>query len=127
MVDDEGDDDGEEMYDDYDDEDDEGTIHPYGPGVDAKQLLTTLTEKEQNQNVKISFSNNAQSPTLARQHPVNLDRKGGPLAPLPGPPRDVTAQIVKPRFVTLNWLEPHKNADEITSYSVYYKLSTSER
>lgn len=111
--------------DDNEDDDDEGTIHPYGPGVDAKQLLTALTS-ERGKDIG-SFSINAPSYNLTRTHSDTIDRKGGPLAPLPGPPRDVTAQIVKPRFVTLNWLEPYKNADEITSYSVYYKLSTSER
>ncbi|XP_039436858.1 neogenin isoform X2 [Culex pipiens pallens] len=48
-------------------------------------------------------------------------------APLPGPPRDLHAQIVKPRFVTLSWLEPAKNPDEVISYSVYYKMHTSDR
>ncbi|CAD7076874.1 unnamed protein product [Hermetia illucens] len=47
--------------------------------------------------------------------------------PLPGAPRDLEAQIVKPRFVALSWMEPIKNPDEVVSYSVYYKMHTSDR
>ncbi|XP_058986961.1 neogenin isoform X4 [Musca domestica] len=46
---------------------------------------------------------------------------------LPGPPRDLVAQIVKPRFVTLSWIEPIKNPVEVVSYTVYYKMNNSER
>ncbi|KAI8124499.1 Neogenin [Lucilia cuprina] len=46
---------------------------------------------------------------------------------LPGPPRDLVAQIVKPRFVTLSWMEPIKNPVEVVSYTVYYKMNNSER
>ncbi|XP_073845083.1 neogenin protein frazzled isoform X5 [Musca autumnalis] len=46
---------------------------------------------------------------------------------LPGPPRDLVAQIVKPRFVTLSWIEPIKNPAEVVSYTVYYKMNNSER
>ncbi|XP_055921394.1 neogenin isoform X4 [Eupeodes corollae] len=46
---------------------------------------------------------------------------------LPGPPRDLVAQIVKPRFVAISWMEPVKNPDEVISYTVYYKMNNSER
>lgn len=113
----------ENSYENEDDEEDEGTIHKLGPGVDPKKLLHALTEGG-NKNQVMSF--NAPFPTtIARHH--NIDNKGGPMAPLPGAPRDVRAQIVKPRFVTLSWDEPYKNPDEIVAYFVFYKLSTSER
>ncbi|KAL9919893.1 neogenin protein frazzled isoform 5-T13 [Glossina fuscipes fuscipes] len=46
---------------------------------------------------------------------------------LPGPPRNLAAQIIKPRFVTISWSAPMKNSDEVVSYTVYYKMSSSER
>lgn len=113
----------DDSYENEDDEEDEGTIHKLGPGVDPKKLLHALTEGG-NKNQVMSF--NAPFPTtIARHH--KIDNKGGPMAPLPGAPREVRAQIVKPRFVTLSWDEPYKNPDEIVAYFVYYKLSTSER
>ncbi|XP_055537203.1 neogenin isoform X3 [Wyeomyia smithii] len=63
----------------------------------------------------------------ARLEIVEPDGSGKLAAPLPGPPRDLQAQIVKPRFITLSWLEPVKNPDEVISYSVYYKMHTSDR
>ncbi|XP_058463855.1 neogenin isoform X2 [Malaya genurostris] len=63
----------------------------------------------------------------ARLEIVEPDGSGKFAAPLPGPPRDLQAQIVKPRFITLSWLEPVKNPDEVITYSVYYKMHTSER
>lgn len=124
----------ENSYENDDDDDDEGTIHKLGPGIDPKKLLHALTEGGGGyegmggKNQVMSF--NAPFPTtIARHHSSlqNIDNKGGPLAPLPGAPIEVRAQIVKPRFVTLSWEEPHKNADEVVAYFVYYKLSTSER
>ncbi|XP_033246784.1 neogenin isoform X6 [Drosophila miranda] len=51
----------------------------------------------------------------------------GLLARLPSQPRDLAAQIVKPRFVTLSWAEPLQNAGEVVYYTVYYKMNNSER
>lgn len=59
--------------------------------------------------------------------PTNLDGNAATKALLPGPPRDLVAQIVNPRFVTLSWLEPTINPDEVVNYSVYYKMNTSDR
>lgn len=111
----------DESYDDDDDDDDVGSIHPYGPDIDPTQLLHSLTEQDETK--ILAFNSN--SIPLSRK--PNSETKGGPLAPLPGAPREIDAQIIKPRSVTLSWKEPYKNADEITSYSVFYKLSTSER
>ncbi|XP_036223423.2 neogenin isoform X6 [Bactrocera oleae] len=52
---------------------------------------------------------------------------GALMSRLPGPPHDLVAQIVKPRFVTLSWMEPKKNPVEVVSYTVFYKMSNSER
>uniref|UniRef100_A0A336LNC3 CSON008464 protein n=1 Tax=Culicoides sonorensis TaxID=179676 RepID=A0A336LNC3_CULSO len=125
------DDDYDETYETDDDDDDVGTVHKLGPGIDPKKLLHALTEGGGNLNNNQVMNFNAPFPTtIARHHSSNVnnvDNQGGSLAPLPGAPREVKAQIVKPRFVTLSWEEPHKNPDEVVSYFVYYKLSTSER
>ncbi|XP_055381759.1 neogenin [Condylostylus longicornis] len=66
-------------------------------------------------------------PNITKKYHSNLDANQLASVPLPGPPRDLLAQIVKPRFVALSWMEPLKNPDEVISYSVYYKMHTSER
>ncbi|XP_070068735.1 neogenin isoform X3 [Drosophila takahashii] len=48
-------------------------------------------------------------------------------ARLPSQPRDLVAQIVKSRFVTLSWVEPLQNAGDVVYYTVYYKMNNSER
>ncbi|XP_049295893.1 neogenin isoform X2 [Anopheles funestus] len=63
----------------------------------------------------------------ARLEIIEPDGSGKFAAPLPGPPRALQAQIVQSRFITLNWLEPAKNPDEVISYSVYYRMHTSDR
>lgn len=110
--------------DDYDnDEDDEGTIHPYGPNVNANKLLHTLTQqRQQNSNHKHTTDQ-----SYLPDFPTHLDSDNGAKVPIPGPPRDLEARIVNPRFVALSWMEPKINPDEVISYSVYYKMSTSER
>lgn len=113
----------EDYDDDYDNEDDEGTIHPYGPNVNANKLLHTLTQqRQQNSNHK-----HATGQSYLPDFPPPLDSDNGAKVPIPGPPRDLEARIVSPRFVALSWMEPKINPDEVISYSVYYKMSTSER
>ncbi|XP_050092030.1 neogenin isoform X2 [Anopheles aquasalis] len=64
----------------------------------------------------------------ARLEIIEPDGTGGRYtAPLPGPPRGLQAQIVQSRFITLSWLEPAKNPDEVISYSIYYRMHTSDR
>nr|XP_040221413.2 neogenin isoform X2 [Anopheles coluzzii] len=63
----------------------------------------------------------------ARLEIIEPDGSGKFAAPLPGPPRTLQAQIVQSRFITLSWLEPAKNPDEVISYSVYYRMHTSDR
>lgn len=147
--DDENDDDDEDEYGDgggqFDD--DEGTIHPFGPHVDPKLLLSTLT---QTSDIGISdadvqllpdddgadfnpafkrklFSNFARTHANIGKPVFGAAAAHGEAALRPGAPRDVVAQIVNPRFVALNWLEPATHPDEVTSYTVYYKMTTSER
>lgn len=44
-----------------------------------------------------------------------------------GPPMDLEAAIVKPRFVTLRWKPPYPHSDPILSYRVFYKQESSDR
>lgn len=116
--------------DDYDDDesdiDSEGSIHAFGPGVDPKKLLNSLTKNHHDKQDEISHFSQSPFPTVTRKYP-DLDGTKSVKATLPGPPRDLVAQIVNPRFVALSWMEPLKNPDEVTSYTVYYKMTTSER
>lgn len=131
--DDEDDDNDYEEYDDSDvDLEDEGSIHPFGPHIDPKKLLNTLTNTNTNYNFnnnndEISHFSQSPFPTVTRKSNIDVDGKKHDEAPLPGPPRDLVAQIVNPRFVALSWMEPLKNPDEVISYTVYYKMTTSER
>jgi hypothetical protein len=137
--------DGEDEYseaepeDDDDDEEEEeeegpeeaGSIHPFGPNVDAGKLLHSLINSRghdtDGDGDDVMHFSNSPYPPVTRKYPTHLDGAGTQQVVLPGMPRDVQAQIVKPRFVSLSWLEPAKNPEEITSYSVFYKMETSDR
>lgn len=129
------DDDPEEEYDDEEEEEeDELTVHRLGPDVDPKILLHSLTSSKHNHHSDSSDSDdvahfsNTQIIPITRKYPTTyVEDRGSSMVPLPGPPRAVQAQIIKPRFVTLNWLEPVKNPDEVVSYTVFYKMNTSNR
>lgn len=119
--------------DDDDDEEDEGTIHPFGPNVNPNTLLHSLTQKENQKNEQTTRkASNASEKTNANKHSTdlsiieNLDRDSNLKTLIPGPPRDLVAQLVN-RYVTLSWLEPSKNPDEVISYTVFYKMTSSER
>lgn len=113
--------------DDYDDDEDEGSIHPISSGTDPNVLLHALTNNQKHQTFsdEVSHFSNSQIDPVTRKNP-RLDDSKNPSVPLPGPPRAVQAVIVKPRFVTLNWLEPMENPDEVVSYTVYYKMNSHD-
>ncbi|XP_065086448.1 neogenin isoform X1 [Ochlerotatus camptorhynchus] len=126
------DDDYLEHEEDHDDEDeDSGKIYALRPDEDPNKLYQSLTGSRSSENGGEvgHFSNSYLPNAVTRKYPKShlLDGSEKFAAPLPGPPRDLQAQIVKPRFITLSWLEPAKNPDEVISYSVYYKMHTSER
>lgn len=122
------DDDDDDEYDD-DEEDDEGTILPIQPGTDPKTLLHALQNAKNAQNSNSDdishFSNSHKNPPVTRK-PQQVEDSKPISALLPGSPRAVQAQIIKPRFVTLNWLEPKENPDEVVSYTVYYKMDAAD-
>lgn len=119
-------------YDDNDDEDDEGTIHPFGPNVNPNTLLHSLTQKENQKNEQTNRkTSNIAEKSNAIKHSTDLpiehlDGDSNLKTLIPGPPRDLVAQLVN-RYVTLSWLEPSKNPDEVISYTVFYKMTSSER
>lgn len=117
--------------DDYDDED-EGTIHQIDPNVNLNTLLHSLTQKE---NEKTEQTNRKSTITADKTNAIkhstdlsieHLDGDSNLKALIPGPPRDLVAQLVN-RYVTLSWMEPAKNPDEVISYTVFYKMTSSER
>lgn len=117
--------------DDYDDED-EGTVHQIPPNVHPNTLLHSLTQKE---NEKAEQSNRKSSSIANKTNAIkystdlsieHLDGDTNLKALIPGPPRDLVAQLIN-RYVQLSWMEPAKNPDEVISYTVFYKMTTSER
>lgn len=147
-----GDGDGDD--DDDDDYDDPAAnqeyINAYKHGDDPNKILNSWTNNKRKLNPSASTVANSNLPeqTSSRSSSTALDLpdsaggaannggkggNGGPIlgsgliSRLPGPPRDLVAQIVKPRFVTLSWIEPIKNPAEVVSYTVYYKMNNSER
>lgn len=113
---------------DYDDEDDEGTIHHIQPGTDPKKLLHAL-ENAKNHDFNtddVSHFSNSHANFPVTRKPQHVEDSKPPSVLLPGPPRAVQAQIIKPRFVTLNWLEPKENPDEVVSYTIYYKMNAAD-
>lgn len=115
----------DDEYDDYDD--DEGSIHPISSGTDPNVLLHALTNSQKHQTFsdEISHFSNSHIDPVTRKNPHVEDSKLLSV-PLPGPPRAVQAVIIKPRFVTLNWLEPVENPDEVASYTVFYKMNSND-
>ena len=115
--------DDDESYDDY--EDDPGSIHPFQSGTDPNVLLHALTHPKHHQSFsdEVSHFSNSQINPVTRK---NVEDSKHLSVPLPGPPRAVQAPIIKPRFVTINWLEPTQNPDEVVSYTVYYKMNTDD-
>lgn len=114
----------DDAYDDYDE--DEGSIHPISSGTDPNVLLHALTNPQKHQTFsdEISHFSNSHINPVTRKNPVEDSKHLS--VPLPGPPKAVQAAIIKPRFVTLNWLEPVENPDEVVSYTVYYKMNTND-
>lgn len=127
-----GEEDDEDEDDDEEDEDDV-LLDEDEEEEDDSQVLTrrfelgVLQKKLFNKDV----NNNPSSPTDSRfpkpPSPKRLDDNSRESVPLPGPPRDLVAQIVRPRFVTLSWMEPNRHPDEVVSYDVFYKMTTSDR
>ncbi|ALC42383.1 fra, partial [Drosophila busckii] len=123
--------DEENEDDDYEgDSDKQALIEAYKQGEDANKLLA----KWQNRNKKSQQQQQQQilpksSTELSSSDESKNDKSlsSGLLSRLPGPPRNLIAQIVKPRTVTLSWQEPLHNANEIVFYTIYYRMNNSER
>ncbi|XP_064551751.1 neogenin isoform X6 [Drosophila montana] len=113
--------------DDDDDEEDDNDDVDYDEILAYKNKAQPLQQQQQQQ---MPPTSNFASTDLSAGEEISSDVKplsSGLLARLPGPPRNLVAQIVKSRFVTLSWQEPLQNANEVVSYTVYYRVSNSER
>ncbi|XP_050076111.1 neogenin [Anopheles maculipalpis] len=122
--------DHEDDDDEDDDEEEEGKIYPLRPNEDLNKLYQSLTGSKSREDGEVGHFSNQKSPinAVTRKYSKSyVDGSGKLAAPLPGPPRALQAQIVQSRFITLSWLEPAKNPDEVISYSVYYRMHTSDR
>lgn len=122
--------DDDEEYEDEEDDDD--TIHPIPihSDTDPNKLLHALINPDKphvSESDDVShFSNSQTIVTRKPPQPPTAEDSKHVTVPLPGAPRAVQAPIIKPRFVTLNWLEPLKNPDEVVSYIVYYKMNAPD-
>lgn len=128
----EDDDDNDDNYDDDDPAANAAAQAAYKKGEDPQKILDNWQESKikKSQQQKKSFPASPDSP----EQDSSAISSGGvkPLssglqARLPSQPRDLVAQIVKPRFVTLSWVEPLQNAGEVVYYTVFYKMNNSER
>ncbi|KAH8270881.1 hypothetical protein KR018_011285, partial [Drosophila ironensis] len=132
----------EDDDDDYDVDDyagKEALLQAYRQGEDPQKILDSWQEGTKNKKSQQQKQPSPASPLdSSEQDPSALNPAGaggagpkalgnGLLARLPSQPRDLVAQIVKPRFVTLSWVEPLQNAGEVVYYTVYYKMNHSER
>lgn len=125
-----GDDDDDEDEDDadYDDNDNDNEDAAGKQELSAwnknkkSQLLQQMPPKSNSPLTDLSASSE-DKPGATDVKPLS----SGLLARLPSTPRNLLAQIVKPRFVTLSWQEPLQNANEVISYTVYYRVNNSER
>lgn len=121
------DEDDDEYDDEEDDDDDMGTVHPIQPGTDPKKLLHALQNaKNTKSDDNISHFSNFHSNSSPVTRKTSAEESKPLSSLLPGSPRAVQAQIIKPRFVTLNWLEPKENPDEVVSYTVFYKMDAAD-
>ena len=136
--------DNDETEDEDDEDYDDPTanqqyIQAYKEGGDPNKILNSWKNNKKHNQSSISNSQQQSSPYLSsltnegtntaagRQSATNVVLSSGLITRLPGPPRDLVAQIIKPRFVTLSWMEPSKNPVEVVSYTVFYKMKNSER
>lgn len=69
-----------------------------------------------------AYSSKYPKPIPASSHDEKNSTDG-----LPGPPKDVRAPLIKARFIILKWEPPTVNADNIITYSVYYRQEGSIR
>lgn len=121
------DDDDNDNDNDYEDEEAEA-------GSAGKQELSTWNKNKNKSQLQLPPTSNFASTDAAASEDkpgtgadVVKPLSSGLLARLPSTPRNLLAQIVKPRFVTLSWQEPLQNANEVVSYTVYYRVNNSER
>ncbi|XP_043866604.1 neogenin isoform X1 [Drosophila mojavensis] len=119
--------DSDDLDDEYDDASADKILASWQHKNKNQQQQQQQTQQQQQQ---MSPTSNFASTDLSAGEEIPSDVKplsSGLVARLPSAPRNLVAQIVKPRFVTLSWQEPLQNANEVVSYTVFYRVSNSER
>ncbi|XP_017959439.1 neogenin isoform X1 [Drosophila navojoa] len=117
----------DDLDDEYDDASADKILNSWQHKNKHQQQQQQQTQQQQQQ---MSPTSNFASTDLSAGEEIPSDVKplsSGLVARLPSAPRNLVAQIVKPRFVTLSWQEPLQNANEVVSYTVFYRVSNSER
>ncbi|XP_034478594.1 neogenin isoform X2 [Drosophila innubila] len=118
----------DDNYDDYDEAESKQEMN--GNKILASWQNQNKKSQQQQQQQQMPPTSNFASTDLTAGVDTSVDPKpmsSGLLARLPSAPRSLVAQIVKPRFVTLSWQEPQQNANEVVSYTVFYRVNNSER
>lgn len=100
---------------------------PY-PNYDPHHILTSLRSSEANDNsLGDTLSAYTESSPFSKHFVADDYRDTLPLENVPGPPQDLRAPVVRPRFVILSWRPPDYNNEDIIAYSVYYRQENNER
>lgn len=101
--------------------------NPEGHMFDPHSAFNALKSSESNDSntnlgdVQFAFTPSPRKPIAAASAEKKDEER------LPGPPQELKAPIIKARFVILSWKPPVDNADNIQSYSVYYRQDGSDR
>ncbi|GAU92905.1 hypothetical protein RvY_04923-2 [Ramazzottius varieornatus] len=96
--------------------------------VDSGRNLRILGLVKSDAGVYQCFGSNPAGTVQASAQLVVLETGASSLSTnIPSAPRDLTANVVNSRFVTLTWLPPLSSNSPVLTYSVYYKEAGSTR
>lgn len=100
---------------------------PY-PNYDPHHILTSLRSSEAGDNsLGDTLSAYTESSPFSKHFAADDYLDSRPIDSVPGPPQDLRAPVVQPRFVILSWRPPEFNNEDIIAYSVYYRQENNER
>lgn len=95
--------------------------------IDPQLAFTSLKSSESDDDDDTNLGDTQSAYTFPPFNPFTANPSGKKIDSLPGPPQDLKAPIVKGRFAILSWKPPVDNAEDIQSYSVYYRQEGSDR
>ncbi|KRT85842.1 Immunoglobulin, partial [Oryctes borbonicus] len=100
---------------------------PY-PNYDPHHILTSLRSSEAGDgSLGDTLSAYTEPSPFSKHFPAEDYPESRQLDTVPGPPQDLRAPVVQPRFVILSWRPPDYNNEDIIAYSVYYRQENNER